>query len=197
MVNNVAAATVAAVLLCMHTTTSATSVVTFGAPSSTGHSAGPRYDPSLLTFPSTSASTAHVVAAGVADGHNTLVESQDGGVTWKPVTEEVAALGASWLYGVECGGNASSSSCVAGTVHGIPQGYVKEASAGPWTAAGKVVYTVVDSDATAGDNGSHVAVHLDNSTRPHWGSTPHEVGLLAFESGGITQIQGGDNLTCL
>lgn len=175
--------------------------VVFGPPTSTGHSTASRVDPFLLAFASTTGSPdqSHMIVTGAVDGHETLVQSPDGGATWTAAEASVTGFGDDgFLYGVHCSsqrkrndmpadgvGGGDEPQCTVGSVYGVPQGYLTNMSdfAGPWKSSGRVVYSVTP-------NGT-VSASLDNHSQPAtWAATPHPVGLLAFDSGGIAHVAG-------
>ena len=171
------------------------STVEFSPPSTTGHATISKLDPVLLTLPSDNTSTAHVVATGALNNKPTLVESHDGGTTWMP-----SGVAFDWVYDVNCKNESATTAavegssnsvmhaapCVAGTVGGLSTGYLQNETdmSGPWTASYRHNYFVNTTDNTIAD------VLSTSAPLPHWAATPHSVGLLAFDSGGLTRVSG-------
>eukprot|EP00750_Incisomonas_marina_P015026 INCI18056.4.p1 GENE.INCI18056.4~~INCI18056.4.p1 ORF type:complete len:393 (+),score=42.50 INCI18056.4:100-1278(+) len=185
------AATVAIVAVCALLAGTVSSRVVFGPPTSTGHSNASRVDPFLLAFASTtgSADQSHMLVTGAVDGHETFVQSRDGGSSWTAAAASVGVFGDGFLYGVDCsseGNRSGGQQCTVGSVFGVPQGYLTNTSdfTGPWNSTQRVEYSVMAKGT--------VNAFVDNQSQPAmWAATPHPVGLLAFDSGGMAHV-GGD-----
>ena len=163
-----------------HTTTN----VQFSKLSTTGHSTASRRDPILLSFPSALPTSdpdkAHVLCTGVINNKSTYVESSDGGITWSAASQSVAS--ASYGFSVDTGQNN-----ISGSVNGIPNGYIKNISlmTGPWKTKDRLVYSINEIDNTI-----IVTKETEKVILPFWEATPNSVGLLAFDSGGVTFLGG-------
>ena len=162
---------------------SSTATISFSKPSTTGHSFESRRDPIMLSFPSVSSSTnanaAHVLCSGVVNNKSTYVESNNGGLTWTPASKSVADASYGWSVGV-----GQTTGSISGSVGGIPSGYLKNESqmTGPWKATHRLIYSINNTDST-------IAV-TDEAKSTFWQSLPNPVGLLAFDSGGVTWLGG-------
>lgn len=119
---------------------------------------------------------AHVLCTGAVEGVRTMVVSDDGGTTWRPASKLVADAGDGWRAGVIDG-----QGSVAGSVYGIPQGYLKNVTPGPWRAMKRWVYSIDDNT---------INVRSDASVNVTWGATARPVGLLSFSSGGVAYLGG-------
>jgi hypothetical protein len=166
--------------------------VTFSSPTSTGHSAESRRDPILLSLPDATDDAAHVLCTGVdlLTNQTTFVESKDSGSTWFPASKSVAAAGYGWSVGVGI-----QSGHVSGSVNGIPSGYIKNQSlmVGPWKAPRRLTYSINSTDNTftvVTESTPSTATSTSNASTSLWERTPHPVGLLAFDSGGVTWLGG-------
>jgi hypothetical protein len=133
--------------------------VTFGVPSCLGGlKAKGRQDPTLFSIPSSDWQKANVLSTGVENGTITIMESSDGGTHWRRASAEIASAG-------------SGAWDALGSIFGMDNGYLPNASAGPWTSSKRHSYSVAQGS---------IVMTTDVTAHSTWSKTPGKIPLLSL-----------------
>jgi len=143
-----------------------------------GRSSATRLDPVAVSWPAASADEAMVLCTAKALGPHSVMQSTDGGRSFRPCAQQGAAGGTLKYNPIGLGPTLRDS-----RGPGVPQGYQTAPIDGPWT-------TTQVGAVTADMARREFTFSLDSlaAGQSHWSALPHEAVMLSLGAGDVTPL---------